>query len=271
MGDRQIVLDDLVALDLPVPPMLEAALGYEGPARWVGFFWQYDDARAHDGRFDLPADWYAWRVFTEHLAVMAVLTPFNFGSEVKGTHILLLDRADRRLYAAATATALAFLTAQWTPTGDLPAAELQQLAELPDLDLMTEASRFQAVPLSPALAAEVSARMQRAAANYAALASWLAEHLPKPDPAAVRATMEQALAACQVAAVSVPVFAAIGYQPFVAIGYQRAVRRPASRLGRQPRSFHDPVVCPRFFTLSRCCGAPPARTAPALVRGSSAP
>lgn len=186
---------DFVALGLEVPPMLEAALGYEGPARWVGFFWQYDDARAHDGRFDLPADWYAWRVFTEHLTVMAVLAPFDFGGGIEGTHMLLLDRADRRLYAVATATALPFLAAQWMPAGELPAAELRQLTELPDLDLVTEVSRFQAMPVTPAIAAEVSSRMQRAAANYAALASWLAEHLPKPDPTVVRAMMEQTLAA----------------------------------------------------------------------------
>lgn len=195
MNHANTLPPELIALVLQVPPMLEAALAYEGPARWVGFFWQYDEARAHDGRFELPADWYAWRVFTEHLMVMAALAPYDFGGEIEGTHVLLLDRGDRRLYVAPTAVALTFLASQWTPRGELPAAELEQLAELPDLDLATEISRFQAVPMTPALAAEVSDWMQRAAANYAALATWLAEHLPKPDPAAERAMIEQALAA----------------------------------------------------------------------------
>lgn len=185
---------DFIPLDLLVPPMLETALAYEGPARWVGFCWQYDEARAHDGRFDLSADWYAWRVFTEHLMVMDMLAPFDFGGEAEGTHFLLLDRADRRLYAVTTVAALAFLASQWTPEGELSATELHQLAELPDLDIAIEVDRFQAVPVTPALAAEVSLQMQQATANYAALASWLAEHLPKPDPAVVRATMEQVLA-----------------------------------------------------------------------------
>lgn len=28
---------DFVPLSIPVPPMLEAAIGYEGAARWVAF------------------------------------------------------------------------------------------------------------------------------------------------------------------------------------------------------------------------------------------
>lgn len=185
---------ELAALDLAVPPMLEAALGYEGPAQWVGFFWQYDDARAYDGRFDLPADWYAWRVFTEHMAMSVVLAPYDFGGEDEGTHLLLLDRGDRRLYAAPTAAAQVFLAAQWTPHGELPPAELRELIESPQSrDIATEVNQLQLVPMPPGLVAEVSKRMQRAAANYAALATWLAEYLPTPGPADEQAMIEQAL------------------------------------------------------------------------------
>ena len=54
-----------ILLALPVPPMLEAALGYDGPARWVGFWWEPcgDTARWSDGRVAAGADWYAWRTF----------------------------------------------------------------------------------------------------------------------------------------------------------------------------------------------------------------
>ena len=61
--------------------------------------------------------------------------------------------------------------------------------------LVTETSSFQPVVLRPRLAAEVSARMQRSAANYAALATWLAKHLPKPDVAVEQILIEQALTA----------------------------------------------------------------------------
>ena len=196
-NDGNALSTDFIALDLTVPPMLEAAMGYAGPARWVGFYWQYDDARAHDGRFDLPADWYAWRVFTEHLIVTVALAPYDFGGEVgKGTHLLLLDRGNRQLYAVPSAGALAFLNSQWTPHGEVAAADLPQTTDFVDLaNLVTETSSFQPVVLRPRLAAEVSARMQRSAANYAALATWLTKHLPKPDVAVEQILIEQALTA----------------------------------------------------------------------------
>jgi len=128
--------------------------------------------------------------------VTVVLAPYDFGGEAEGTHLLLLDRGDRRLYAAPTAVGQAFLASQWTPHGELPAAELRRFAELSDLaDLVTEASHFQSIPTTPGLATEVADRMQRAAANYLALESWLAEHLPKPDLVAEQDMLEQALAA----------------------------------------------------------------------------
>jgi len=32
-------MSNLEALRIPVPPMLEEALGYDGSARWVAFYW----------------------------------------------------------------------------------------------------------------------------------------------------------------------------------------------------------------------------------------
>ena len=82
----------LIALQVPVPPMLEAALRYDGPARWVSFWWEPlgDEARWSDGRFELRADWHAWRIFTEHHTVQAALAPYNLGSsETQATERLL--------------------------------------------------------------------------------------------------------------------------------------------------------------------------------------
>jgi hypothetical protein len=186
---------NLIPLDLPVPPMLEAALGYDGPARWVAFFWSPfgDEARWGDGRFELRADWYAWRIFTEHLTVMAALAPYDLGSsETPATHRLLLDRGDRRLYVAPTEAAWAFLDVQWTPRGELPAAELPPAADLGDL--AAEAAAFRPVASPPDLAARVAARMQRAADNCEALQAWLAASMPPPEPAAQQSMIEQALA-----------------------------------------------------------------------------
>jgi hypothetical protein len=36
----QSLVSPLTPLDLPVPPMLEEALGYAGASRWVAFHWE---------------------------------------------------------------------------------------------------------------------------------------------------------------------------------------------------------------------------------------
>src|SRR5947208_12955448 len=101
---------NLLALDLGVPPMLEAALGYDGPARWVGFWWEScgDEARWRDGRVAADADWYAYRTFVEHPPIQAALAAYELGSsETPPSHTLLLDRDTRRLFVAPTAMAAA--------------------------------------------------------------------------------------------------------------------------------------------------------------------
>lgn len=184
---------DLIALDLPVPPMLETALGYDGPARWVSFWWEMigDEARWGDGRLELRADWHAWRIFTEHHTVLAALAPYNLGSShSRAIDRLVLDRGERWLYVAQSEVARAFLDAQWTPRGELPAVE-PPATELGDL--ATEAAAFRPVASPPDLAARVAEQMQQAAVNAEALQGWLAEFLP-PDPAAQQARTRQALA-----------------------------------------------------------------------------
>jgi len=186
---------NLIPLDLPVPPMLEAALGYDGPARWVAFFWSPfgDEARCADGRVETDAKWFAYHVFTESPAVMVALAPHDLGSsETAATHWLLLDRGDRRLYVAPAASAAVFLSRQWMPRGELPVAELPLSDELGDL--VSEAAAFQPVPVPPGLIEQAMTQMQRSYANDQALQEWLAAYMPPPNPAAQRAMMEQALA-----------------------------------------------------------------------------
>ena len=190
---------DLLALDLGVPPMLEAALGYDGPARWAAFWWEPcgDEARWSDGRVTAGADWYAWRTFVEHPPIQASLAAYELGSsETPATHTLLLDRDERRLFVAPIAVAAAFLAAQWTPRGELPTDELRFGSVL---DLASEAAAFRPLIPAPDLAATVATRIQRAHANNQALERWLAEQLPPFDPTAPWDLIEQTLAAwaCQ--------------------------------------------------------------------------
>jgi hypothetical protein len=106
----------LIPLDAPVPPMLEAAIGYDGDARWVAFYWQPagDEACWDDGRASLcGANWPAYLAYTRHPAVWPHLALYDFGSsDEPARHWLVLDRRERRLYAAPRKVAGASLRQQ---------------------------------------------------------------------------------------------------------------------------------------------------------------
>ncbi len=151
-----------------------------------------DEARWSDGRLELRADWHAWRILSEHLTVLAALAPYNLGtSETRASDRLLLDRGERHLYVAQSEVARAFLDGQWTPRGELPAADPPPLVELDDL--ATEATAFRPIAPPLDLVERVAEQMQRAEANAQALQAWLAEFLPPEDPEVQRTRVEQAL------------------------------------------------------------------------------
>jgi hypothetical protein len=124
---------DITPLDAPVPPMLEAAIGYAGAARLVAFHWQPagDEACYDDGQTSLcGAHWPAYLAYTQHPAVWPHLALYDFGSsEEPARHWLLLDRATRQLYAAPWDVAGAALRLQARPAG-----EEQTPRELPTAD-----------------------------------------------------------------------------------------------------------------------------------------
>ena len=187
MQDDFTDIDGLTALPVPVPPMLERALGYTdrapgSPARLVGFFWEPagDEARCSDGRRTADANWYAYHAYLDglvrpHLALTAGdrwSLPYDFGSsEVPAKHWLLLSREQRRLYAAPVLVARRALRSQW-PTHvsvldggrQLTPAELLQVAQQA---LSAASAPSQADPYA-ALAAQDQA--------YRELLAWIATH-----------------------------------------------------------------------------------------------
>ena len=60
--------DSLTYLKVPVPPNLEEALGYDGKARYVAFYWEPagDEAMFDDGRISTEADWRALLIYLRH-------------------------------------------------------------------------------------------------------------------------------------------------------------------------------------------------------------
>jgi hypothetical protein len=88
-------------LNLPVPPMFERALGYEGDARYVAFDWMPggDELMYHDGTVSADGDYNPWLLWTRHITTAAVLAGYHFGnSDEPAQHWLLLDREERRFY-----------------------------------------------------------------------------------------------------------------------------------------------------------------------------
>lgn len=157
----------LTLLDAPVPPTLEAAIGYDGAARWVGFYWQPagDEVCWDDGRASLTgANWGAYLAYTQHRAVWPHLALYDFGSsDEPARHWLVLDREARQLYAAPWDVAAAALRLQERsdplPTlGELPTAD--ELIELLGQTLYTDP-------------AQIAAQMAQAEQMRQELETWL--------------------------------------------------------------------------------------------------
>jgi len=143
----------LTALPIPVPPQFEEALGYEGDARWVGFYWEPagDEAMYDDGQASGDTNWTGYLAYVDHPAVAphlmrpcwqcrgrgttndlenepcencygAGVLPLNLGSsDFEADCWLVVDRQERRAYVAPVGVAEAFLLGQWP--------------ELPQIDL----------------------------------------------------------------------------------------------------------------------------------------
>jgi hypothetical protein len=100
----QSLMSPLTPLTIPVPPMLEEALGYAGASRWVAFHWERcgDELRYHDGAVSADGSWHAWLTFTHHRRIVPALAPYHFGnSEEEAQHWLVLDRETRTLSVGA--------------------------------------------------------------------------------------------------------------------------------------------------------------------------
>lgn len=88
-------------LNVPVPPMLEAALGYLGSAPFLAIYWdaEIEEARCDDGTFDIDARRSAWDVYLGHPKFAQPHDRYTFGGEdCPAAHFLLLDRTQRILY-----------------------------------------------------------------------------------------------------------------------------------------------------------------------------
>ena len=151
----------LTPLKAPVPPQLEAALGYQGDARFVAFYWSPagDEVMYDDGWTSGDGDWWSWLAYVDHPAVApylwlpcprcrergttntlyndpcitcdgAGLLPLNLGSsDYNASEWLILDRQERKVLVAPVATARRFLEKQWPPLPELTPEAEEALSE----------------------------------------------------------------------------------------------------------------------------------------------
>jgi hypothetical protein len=101
----------LIKLHVPVPPMLEEALGYTGNGKFVAFYWGAgDEAYYDDGRSSATGEWDAYLAFVQHPTIEPALRPYHLGdSDSEATHELVLDREERKLYVGAARAVNRFL------------------------------------------------------------------------------------------------------------------------------------------------------------------
>jgi hypothetical protein len=117
----------LKQLPLTAPPILAEAIGYQGKARYVAFYWtSYGDEIIYsDGRLSADGDWHAWFVFTRHKSIAPHLEEYNLGSsDEEATHWLLVDRLTHALYVGAQGEVHQTLRCQYA--GEDPASESQE-------------------------------------------------------------------------------------------------------------------------------------------------
>jgi hypothetical protein len=111
-------------LDVPVPPMLAGALGYDRPAdlaaRFVAFYWKEsgDELMWDDGRNTSTASWLGWSAYTEHSTTSPHFQELQRqgvyfgGAGAVASHYFLLDRHKHRVYAGRLLNVVRLLSLQ---------------------------------------------------------------------------------------------------------------------------------------------------------------
>jgi hypothetical protein len=107
---------NLIPLNIPVPPMLAQAIGYNGDARFVSFHWTPygDEVDYSDGRVTATGIWQAFLAYIQHPAINPYLQDYDLGSsESEAKHALILDQEQHALFVAPVREAEKFLSQQW--------------------------------------------------------------------------------------------------------------------------------------------------------------
>jgi len=193
----------LIPLSAPVPPQLEQALGYDGEAHYVAFYWTPcgDELVFDDGQVCGDGNWQGWQCYCDHSAVAyhlslpcwrcgdkgttnqlenepceicdgAGIFPLNLGSSDEEAECwLIIDRQKRQAYIADPSSATSFLQAQW-PT----AHELTHEEQLALIHAMQKAIETFEATWQPPSEEEILADLERLHQVLGEMTAWLNEH-----------------------------------------------------------------------------------------------
>lgn len=204
-----ISTSDFIDLEAPVPPQLETALGYDGDARFVAFYWSPagDEVMYDDGQVSSDGNWWVWLTFENHPAVAPCLwlpcphchgvgttnqlenepcnscdgagvLPLNLGnSDEEADYWLILDRQERKTYVAPVATARRFLQEQWPPAPEWTPEQLQGILEA----FQEAAEEFNHTWQLPS-DEELEAMLEKSLQTCAEMKAWLDTQIEEGDP-----------------------------------------------------------------------------------------
>jgi hypothetical protein len=147
-------------LPVPMPSSLELALGWHSSARYFGGWWEPagDELALSDGQHThVGADWYGWKLFTEHHWVAPHIVNLDLGdTDSAARQSLLFDRELRTVWVADRENADQWLKAQW-PVAEQPPRPVHMTPEELLRAVRAHLAKRQAIS-----AADIQARRARA-------------------------------------------------------------------------------------------------------------
>lgn len=125
-------------IGIPTPPGLAQTLGYTGPGKYLGVWWEHcsDDLCLSDGRTIScgMGHWQAWKMYSEHPSVLPYLDSYFFGTtEVPATHALVIDLVKNRIMVGTQSNAISFLQEKAPPLDDHQQQAFEKFIKGPDL------------------------------------------------------------------------------------------------------------------------------------------
>ena len=172
--DQQYSFDGLTLLPVPVPPILEKAVGYPGDARFVSFYWTPggDEADYDDGQRADTGEWQGYLAYIQHPVVHPLLAEYNLGSsDSEAKHALILDRQERKLYVASRKDTQTFLAQQWPKVEPIHFSQEEWTAM--KTQLLKSIKQNRNIEMD-----EIHRRIEEQSAHVEALQNWLDRLLP---------------------------------------------------------------------------------------------